>query len=314
MTRIAVVMDAIETINYKKDSTLAMLWAAAARDCELYYLQPQDLFWQEGAAAARCWPLEVYHDPQRWFSLAAVTTRLLSEFDIILMRKDPPFDMDYIYATYLLEQAAEAGVLVVNQPRSLRDANEKLFATRFAAAIAPTLVTTQKQQILDFIETHGEAVIKPLDGMGGASIFKLTRGDPNCGVIIETLTRHGRQLAMVQRYLAAIVNGDKRILLINGKPVDYALARIPVGGELRGNLAAGGRGVAQPLTERDREICRMVAPELQRRGLIFVGIDVIGDHLTEVNVTSPTCIRELDAAFGLDIAGDLLDYLLAQRA
>jgi glutathione synthase len=229
--------------------------------------------------------------------------------DVILMRKDPPFDMEYIYSTYLLDIAQEAGVLVINHPQSVRDANEKLFTAWFPQCCPPTLVTRRKEWIKAFHQEQGDIILKPLDGMGGASIFKIAEGDPNFSVIVETLSHHGQQSVMAQRYLPDIVHGDKRILMIDGEPVPYALARIPAQGETRGNLAAGGRGEGRPLTDRDRWICEQVGPTLREKGLIFVGLDVIGDYLTEINVTSPTCIRELDKQFGLNIASDLLDAI-----
>jgi glutathione synthase len=225
------------------------------------------------------------------------------------MRKDPPFDMEYIYSTYLLEQAQAAGVLVVNNPQSLRDANEKLYTAWFPQCCPPTLVTRHKHLIREFQQQHGELILKPLDGMGGASIFRVAPGDPNLSVMIETLTDHGKRSVMVQQYIPEIVDGDKRILMIDGKPVDFALARIPAAGETRGNLAAGGRAEARPLTDRDRWICDQVGAKLREKGLIFVGLDVIGDYLTEINVTSPTCIRELDRDCGLDIACDLIKVI-----
>ncbi|HEX9803589.1 MAG TPA: glutathione synthase, partial [Gammaproteobacteria bacterium] len=226
--------------------------------------------------------------------------------DVVLMRKDPPFDMEYIYATYLLEQAERKGTLVVNRPQSLRDANEKVFTANFPQCTPPTLITRRAEAIRDFLQQHRDVILKPLEGMGGASIFKVSSGDPNTSVIIETLTGHGSRYAMAQRFIPEIAAGDKRVLLIDGEPVPYALARIPAEGELRGNLAAGGHGVGIPLTGRDYWICEQVAPTLREKGLIFVGLDIIGDYLTEINVTSPTCIRELDKQYGLDIGGQLM--------
>ncbi|MBF0471676.1 MAG: glutathione synthase [Gammaproteobacteria bacterium] len=307
--QLGVVMDDIAAIHYKKDSTLAMLWAAQDLGWGIHYMEMGDLFSLRGVASATTTQLQLQRDPERWFTKKEQQTIPLHQLDIILMRKDPPFDMEFIYATYLLEQASEAGTVVVNHPRSLRDANEKVFATRFPDLTPPTLVTRSGAQINAFLEEEGALVLKPLDGMGGASIFKLTASDPNRGVILETLTDHGRRFAMAQRFIPEITHGDKRILVINGRAVPYALARIPAQGELRGNLAAGGRGVGHPLSRRDHEICEAIAPELIARDLIFVGLDVIGDYLTEVNVTSPTCIRELDQQFGLDIAGDLMAEL-----
>ncbi|RME36005.1 MAG: glutathione synthase [Gammaproteobacteria bacterium] len=307
--RLGVVMDPIAAINPVKDSTLAMLLAAQRRGWELHYMEPGDLYLRDGEAFARRRSLAVRDDQQEWYGFTGEQEGPLSGLDLILMRKDPPFDMEYIYTTYLLERAEQEGVLVVNRPQSLRDANEKLFTAWFPQCCAPTLVCRDMGRLRAFIAEQGEAVLKPLDGMGGASIFRLAEGDPNTSVVLETLTRHGTRTIMAQRYLPEIVEGDKRILLVDGEPVDHALARIPAAGETRGNLAAGGRYEGRELSARDRWICGQVGPELRRRGLVFVGIDVIGDYLTEVNVTSPTCIRELDALYGLDIAGTLMQAL-----
>ncbi len=314
MLTVGVVMDPIATIKYHKDSTLAMLLAAQARGWQLRYLEMQELFLRDGIAYGRCHPLRVHADEHHWYDLEAAEELPLGELDVILMRKDPPFDMEYIYATYLLEQAEAAGALVVNRPQSLRDANEKLFTAWFPQCTPPTLVSRDKEQLRAFLDEQGEIILKPLGGMGGASVFHTHRGDRNTSVIIETLTEQGTRYAMAQRFLPDIAQGDKRILLIDGEPVPYALARIPAQGELRGNLAAGGTGVGVPLTERDRWICGQVAPLLQARGLLFVGLDVIGDYLTEINVTSPTCIRELDQQFGLNIADQLMERIATRRA
>jgi glutathione synthase len=312
--RLGVVMDPIARINYKKDSTLAMLWAAAARGWELWYMEPPALSLEQGEALASMAPLEVFHDPSRWFALGEPVQRPLAELDVILMRRDPPFDNEYVYATYILEAAERAGTLVVNRCRSLRDCNEKVFATQFPQCCPPVLVSGDMQRLKAFYREHGDVIFKPLDGMGGASIFRVREGDPNLSVILETLTRHGRQTIMAQRYIPEISEGDKRILIINGEPVPYCLARLPSQGETRGNLAAGGSGRAQPLSERDRWIVAQVAPALVARGLLFVGLDVIGDYLTEINVTSPTCIREIDAAFDTDIGGQLMAAIEHQLA
>lgn len=307
--KLAIVMDAISTINYKKDSSLAMLWAAADKGWSLYYLTLSDLYLENGIAKGQAAELTVARNPEQFYQLSPVSSIELSEFDVILMRKDPPFDNEYIYATYILEQAEQSGVLVVNKPQSLRDCNEKMFATQFSQCAPPHLVTRDATLLRQFHQQYGDVIFKPLDGMGGTAIFRLTESDPNVAVIIETLTANGTQQIMAQKYLPEIKQGDKRILVVNGKPVDYCLARIPKTGETRGNLAAGGTGVAQPLTERDRWIANQVAPELVKRGLLFVGLDVIGDFLTEINVTSPTCIREIDAAFNTNIAGELMDVI-----
>jgi glutathione synthase len=272
-------------------------------------MEQQDLFLREGQVYAEVTEISVKDQADDWYQTGASKTIAITELDVILMRKDPPFDMEYIYSTYLLEQAQAAGVLVVNNPQSLRDANEKLYTAWFPQCCPPTLVTRHKHLIREFQQQHGELILKPLDGMGGASIFRVAPGDPNLSVMIETLTDHGKRSVMVQRYIPEIIDGDKRILMIDGKPVDYALARIPAAGETRGNLAAGGRAEARPLSDRDRWICEQVGAKLREKGLIFVGLDVIGDYLTEINVTSPTCIRELDRDCGLDIAGDLIKVI-----
>ena len=255
-------------------------------------------------------PASVSGGADPWFNLEAGRLQPLSSMDIVMMRKDPPFDMEYIYTTYLLERAEADGVRVVNNPRSLRDCNEKLFATTFPQCCPPLVVSRRMDVLKAFHQEHKNVVFKKLDGMGGASIFRVMEADPNLSVVLETLTNSGQEQIMGQVYLPEIVDGDKRILIVNGTPVPYALARIPSAGETRGNLAAGGRGEGRPLTDRDRWIAEQVGPELVKRGLNFVGIDVIGDYLTEINVTCPTCIRELDAQFGLDIAGDLIESLL----
>jgi glutathione synthase len=308
-TALGIVMDPIDSIKYHKDSSLAMLLAAQSRGFALFYMEMADLQMADGEAQAWMRPLRVYADAGRWFELGESKLRPLHELEVLLMRKDPPFDMEYIYATYLLEMAEERGSLVVNRPQSLRDANEKVFTSHFPQCTPPTLISRQAEQLRRFVQQHGEVILKPLEGMGGASIFKVGNDDPNTSVIIETLTAHGSRYAMAQRFIPEISAGDKRILLIDGEPVPYALARIPAEGELRGNLAAGGRGVGVPLSERDYWICEQVAPVLREKGLIFVGLDVIGDYLTEINVTSPTCIRELDAQYDLDIAGQLMDAI-----
>ena len=309
--RLGIVMDPIASISYKKDSSLAMLLAAQARGWSLFYMEQQDLYQGESKARARMRPLKVFADPAHWFELGEEQDSPLAELDVILMRKDPPFDMEFVYSTYLLEQAENEGVLVVNRPQSLRDCNEKMFATLFPQCTTPTLVSRRPDIIREFAAKHVDVILKPLDGMGGTSIFRHRAGDPNLSVILETLTALGTQQIMAQAYLPAIKDGDKRILMIDGEPVDYCLARIPASGETRGNLAAGGRGEARPLTDRDRWIAAQVGPTLREKGLLFVGLDVIGDYLTEVNVTSPTCVRELDAQYGLNIAGTLLDALEA---
>lgn len=309
---LAVIMDPIAGIHYKKDTTLALLWAAQDAGFSLLYAEVGDLLLREGRPHALLRPLQVFRDPAQWYALGEATEYPLAALDVVLMRKDPPFDMNYIYTTYILEQAEEAGVLVVNHPGSLRDCNEKLFATHFPQCSPPLLVSSNARALREFQQTHGDIVLKPLDGMGGRSVFRVRPGDDNLGVIIETLTGDGERLVMAQRFLPEIQSGDKRILMLFGEPVSHCLARIPMAGENRGNLAAGGRGEVRPLTARDQWIAAQVAPELQRRRLYFVGLDVIGDYLTEINVTSPTCLREIEAATGLDIAGQFIRGLMAQ--
>ncbi len=307
--KIGFVMDPIGSITIKKDSTFAMLLAAQARGWSLRYIELNDLFVRDGITYARNREISVREDPKDWYTLGDEETVPLHSLDVVLMRKDPPFDMEYVYATYMLERAEEAGLLVVNKPQSLRDANEKMFTAWFPQCCPPTLVSRDSARLKEFLSEQKDIVIKPLDGMGGASIFRLGRGEPNVNVIFETLTRHGTRFAMAQRFIAEISKGDKRILLIDGEPVPHGLARVPAEGDLRGNLAAGAKGVGADLSQRDKWICAQVGPELKRRGLLFVGLDVIGEFLTEINVTSPTCIRELDALYGLDIAGKLMNLI-----
>ncbi|HDP89309.1 MAG TPA: glutathione synthase [Thioalkalivibrio sp.] len=309
---LGVVMDPIARINIKKDSSFAMLLEAQRRDWTLFYMEQGDLFLEDGRVFAAMRPLTVRDDPAGWFELGEVSERPLASLSAVLMRKDPPFDMEYVYTTYLLERAAEEGCFVVNRPASLRDCNEKLFTAWFPQCCPPTLISRDPRRLRDFLARQQDIVLKPLDAMGGAMIFRLRQDDPNLGVILETSTDHGRRTIMAQRFLPEFRQGDKRILLIDGEPVPYALARIPAEGESRANLAAGGTGVGQELTPRDRWICEQVGPALRERGLTFVGLDVIGDYLTEINVTSPTCIRELDAIYGINIAGTLMDAI-AQR-
>jgi glutathione synthase len=311
--RIAVVMDPIGQINYKKDSTLAMLWAAQERGHQLFYIPQTSLYLDGATPMGLAQTLTVCRDPKNWFSLCDLRAIELQEMDIILMRKDPPFDMNFIYTTYLLERAEELGVLICNKPQSLRDCNEKFFATAFTQCTPPLLVTSNKELLKKFHQQHKDVIFKPLEGMGGSSIFRLKADDPNVSVIIETLTNMGTSPIMAQVYLTEITKGDKRILMVNGEHLGVALARIPAANETRGNLAAGGSYKAIELSERDKWICAQVGPTLRDKGLIFVGLDVIGDYLTEVNVTSPTCIRELDTAFNLDIGGKLIDTLVSLK-
>ena len=307
--KVGIVMDPIESITYKKDTSLALLWAAQRKGWELHYMEQRHLFMRDGQVQARMAPLQVAMDPDNWFQRGEYATRPLNELDVVLMRKDPPFNNEFIYSTRLLALAEQEGVLIVNRTQSLRDFNEKLFATHFPQCCPPVLVTRDAQLLRDFHAEHKDVILKPLDGMGGSSIFRVQESGMNLGVIIETLTEHGSQTIMAQRYIPEITDGDKRILMIDGEPVPYALARIPSAGETRGNLAAGGRGEGRPLTDRDRWICEQVGPTLREKGLLFVGLDVIGDYLTEINVTSPTCVRELDTQFDLDIGMMLMESI-----
>ena len=306
---LGVVMDPIGAIHYKKDSTLAMLLAAQQRGYTLFYMEQADLYCRDAEPMARMRLLHVMADPTNWFSLDEPQQLPLSRLDVILMRKDPPFDENYVYTTQLLELAERQGTVVINRPQSLRDANEKLFTLQFPQCIPPTLVSAQPELVREFLAAQHDIIVKPLGAMGGASIFRLTLADPNINVVLEIMTQHGTRLVMAQRYVPEVLQGDKRILLIDGEPVPYALARIPAAGETRANLAVGGRGEGVPLSTHDRWICAQVAPTLRARGLMFIGLDVISEYLTEINITSPTCIRELDSQFGLNISGMLLDRI-----
>jgi len=307
MLKTGVVMDPIGGIKTYKDSTFAMLLEAQRRGHALYYMEPKDLFAKDGRVFAGMQQLEVRDNTTDWHSLTPIGSKAMDELDVILMRRDPPFDMDYIYTTYMLELAEKAGTLVVNRPQSLRDANEKFFINNFPQCCVPMLISSSSGLIRDFVSQHGRCVVKPLDGMGGESVFQVSDTDLNLNVILETITRHNSRPVMAQRYIDEISEGDKRILVVNGEPVPYALARFAGKGDFRGNLAKGGSSKGVPLSDRDRWICSQVAPELKKRGILFAGLDVIGDWLSEVNVTSPTCIRELDKEFGLNIAGQLFD-------
>ena len=302
-------MDPIETIKPWKDSSLAMLLEAQARDWQIYYFLLDDIFFDNGIAFGQFKTLKLYDDNEHWFDIESSGSCRLDELDVILMRKDPPFDLEYIYGTYILEQAEENGTLVVNRPASLRDCNEKLFTRVFPQCSVETVVSRNPEILKTFIEQHRDIIIKPLDGMGGQSIFRIQAGDLNTNPIIEAVTKNGSSQTMVQRYIPEISAGDKRILLIDGVAVPYALARLPAEGENRGNIAAGASTRGQPLTDRDRWLCEQVGDELRARGLLFVGIDVIGDYITEINVTSPTCIRELDQEFNLNISADLFECI-----
>ncbi len=308
--KLGVLMDPIQNINFKKDSTLAMLWAAQSRGFELYYMEQSDLYLNQGQARAQVKYLSVYEDETKWFELGDSIDLALQELEVILMRKDPPFDSEFIYTTYLLESAEQAGTLVVNRCQSLRDCNEKVFATQFPHCCPPTLVSRNRKYLSLFLEQHNDIILKPLDGMGGSSVFRVKEKDPNVGVIMETLTEHGQTTIMAQEFLPEITRGDKRIIMIFGEPAPYCLARIPAAGETRANLAAGGKGKAQPLSDRDLWIAKQVGPMLREKGLMFVGLDVIGDYLTEINVTSPTGIRELEEQADIDLAGQLLEAIL----
>lgn len=307
--RLGIVMDPIADITFKKDTSLAMLNAAQSRGWSLEYMELEDLYLDEGRAMARMREIKVAMNPDNWFEFGASRDLPLGDLDVILMRKDPPVDREFLMATYILSAAEVQGALVVNPTDALRDCNEKLFATQFEDLTPPLIVSRSAKRFRDFYAEHGDIIMKPVDGMGGQSIFRVKNEDANLGVIIETLTNRGQHQAMAQKYIPEIKQGDKRILLIEGEPIPYALARIPSAGENRGNLAAGGRGEGRPLTDRDREICARVGPVLKQKNLMFVGIDVIGDYLTEINVTSPTCVRELDAAFNIDIAGELMNAI-----
>src|SRR5579871_2029531 len=311
--RLGVVMDPIDTIKYAKDSTLAMLIAAQARGFELTYFEQKDLSLRDGVAFGRARTLTVRADANDWFTLGETHVQRLGQLDAILMRKDPPFDTEYIYSTYILERAQEEGCLIVNRPQGLRDMNEKVYTAWFPQCCAPTLITRDMKAMEEFLGEHGKGVCKPLHGMGGRSIFVLERHDKNMNVVFETLTDYGSRFAIAQRYIPDIVQkGDSRVLLVDGEPVPYALARIPSATDHRGNLAAGARGVGRPLNERDRWLCQQIGPAMSAAGMLFVGLDVIGGYVTEINVTSPTGARELDKQFKLNI-GELLMAAIERR-
>jgi glutathione synthase len=306
----AFILDPLPLLKAYKDSSVAMMRALAARGHRLYALTPADMFWHAGATRARVAALSIHADSHDWYTAAAPEERALSAFTAVIMRKDPPFDMEYVYATYLLEAAEREGARVWNRPRAIRDNNEKMAIAKFSEFISPTLVTRDAGRISAFVDLHKDVILKPLDGMGGTSIFRVRVDDPNRNVIVETLNQDGARTVMAQRYIPAIADGDKRVLLIAGEPVPFALARIPKAGETRGNLAAGGRGVARPLTPRDREIAAALGPKLWAEGLLVVGLDVIGEYLTEVNVTSPTCLVEIAEQTGFDTGGMFADALI----
>jgi glutathione synthase len=308
--RLVVIMDPIEAINPAKDSTLAILIAAQTLGWQLHYAELGDIWLRDGIAFGRLAPLEVFDDPATWFRRSAPAVAKLGDHDVILMRKDPPFDTEYIYSTYILDRARQQGALVVNRPQGLRDMNEKVYTAWFPECCAPTLITRNMHDMAEFLHEHGKAVCKPLHGMGGRSIFVLDEGDKNRNVIFETLTDYGRHYAIVQRYLPEIVTGgDNRIILVNGEPVPFALQRMPDAADHRGNLAAGARAESRPLTDRDRWLCSIIGPKMREAGMLFVGLDVIGDYVTEINVTSPTGIRELNKKHAVDIGGMLIEAI-----
>ncbi|MCH2450723.1 MAG: glutathione synthase [Gracilimonas sp.] len=307
--KLGVVMDPINAINFKKDSSLSILLEAQFRDYELYYMEPTSLFLRQNGAQALMHSIVVKDDPQDWYQLSESIEKRLADLDMIIMRQDPPFDSNYIYNTYILEAAEREGVKVINKPSSLRDCNEKVFATEFPQCCPPFLVTSNNLLLREFIEEHIDTVVKPLDGMGGSSVFRVRRIDPNISVILENITEHAITKVMIQKYIPEITEGDKRILLIDGLPMGGAVARVPGEGELRGNLAAGATAVAKSLTYKDKWICEQIGPRLKELGLTLVGLDVIGDYLTEINVTSPTCFREYKKLCGIDVASALLDSL-----
>lgn len=310
--KLGIVMDPISSVNYKKDSSLAMLWAAADKGWSLYYMEQKDLYLDRGKAFALTKPLSVFKDPEHFYELGAEEVMAMGDLDVVLMRKDPPFDIPFMHTTMILDQAQRDGAMVVNNPKALLECNEKLFATQFPQCCPEVLVTRRADLLKAFHKEHKDVIFKPLDGMGGSSIFRVKEDDTNVNVIIETLTEMGAMQIMAQKYIPEIKDGDKRILIVDGKPIAYGLSRIPASGETRGNLAAGGRGEGRELTERELWICDQVIPTLKEKDLMFVGLDVIGDYLTEINVTSPTCIRQLDEQFGLNIGMTLMDSIEAR--
>jgi len=310
----AFIVDPLDTLKTYKDSSVAMMREAARRGHALHALQQEDIYWRDGRVQTRATPIELLEHSDAWYLPAEPQVRTPESFSALLMRKDPPFDLEYVYSTYLLEAAVAQGAKVFNDPRAIRDHNEKLALAKHPEFIAPTVASRREDLLHEFIREHREVVLKPLDGMGGESIFRVSPGDPNLNVIIETLTRRGTRTIMAQRFIPEIAKGDKRILLIAGEPVPYALARIPREGESRGNLAAGGKGVAQPLSARDAEIAETLGPRLWEKGLFLVGLDVIGDYLTEINVTSPTCFVEITDQTGFNVAAMFLDALEASCA
>ncbi|QCI24580.1 glutathione synthase [Buchnera aphidicola (Muscaphis stroyani)] len=307
--KIGIVMDPIESINIKKDSSFAILIEAQKRNHTIYYMQTNDIYLHNGEGHARIQLIKLKKNKVQWFDFIEEKNILLRDLDVILMRKDPPFNTEFIYATYILERAEEQGVLIINKPQSLRDCNEKIFISWFSQFTTDTLITNSTSRIYNFWKKHKDVILKPLDGMGGKNIFRITKTGLNCSVIMENMTNYGKKYCMVQKYLPKIKYGDKRILIVNGKPVPWCLARIPIMGETRANLAVGGKGKVQSLSKTDWEISNYVSPILKKRGLIFVGLDVIGNKLTEINVTSPTCICEIESKKNISITGMLLDCI-----
>ncbi|UVK77035.1 MAG: glutathione synthetase [Sodalis sp. Fle] len=309
MIKLGIVMDRISSIDIKKDTSFGILLEAQSRGYDIHYMEMSSLYLRSGEARASTRLLVVKQDYDDWYRFNGEQDITLGNLDVILMRKDPPFNTEFIYATYILEHAEKQGALIVNKPQSLRDCNEKMFTSWFACHTPDTLVSRCDDHIRAFWREHGDIIIKPLDNMGGTSVFRIKQDDPNLSVVIEILTGYGQHYCMAQNYLPAIKDGDKRVLIVDGEPVPYCLARIPKNGEIRGNLAAGGQGEARPLSDNDWKIARDVGPVLKKKGLIFVGLDIIGDHLTEINVTSPTCVREIEAVFPVSINGMLMDAI-----
>lgn len=307
--QLGIVMDNLDSIKTYKDSSFAMLLAAQKRGWDIYYMQQQSLYYSDNSAFADAQQIRIMDKKENYYEVISSSSIELNQLDVILMRKDPPFDIEYISTTYILDKVQQAGTLIVNRPSSLRDFNEKMFITQFPQCCTPLLISRNSLKLREFIDVHSDVILKPMDGMGGISIYRVNPSDPNLSVILETITQNNAKTVMAQRYIPEITAGDKRILLIDGEVVPYALARIPAEGETRGNIAAGARTVGQKLSEKDHWICKQIAPALKENGILFAGIDVIGDYLTEINITSPTCIRELDSLFNLDIAGQLLDSI-----
>jgi len=307
--KIAFVVDPLDSFKIHKDTTFAIMREAARRRHALYVMEQDDLYWRGGTVYGEAARLHLTGRKPRWYRTEKAAATALADFDAVLMRKDPPFDMEYVYSTYLLELAEARGARVFNRPRAIRDWNEKMAVARFPRFVPPTVVTRRDTLIREFLAEHRDVILKPLDGMGGASVFRVRHDDPNVNVIVETVTHFGRRTIMAQRYIPEVRDGDKRVLVIAGKPVPHCLARIPRPGETRGNLAAGGTGIARKLTRRDREIAETLGPVLHKQGLLLVGLDVIGDYLTEVNVTSPTCFQEITEQTGFNVAGMMLDAL-----